>query len=304
MNLSEPKLELYKNRDMGQMMGFAATLVRRHWKHMFRTIGMMSLPLMLMSSTLYFLGTSANLAQFDMALGRVPTNPFNSNLLLACLSIYVTYITILWGTVYYVQLYDEKGPENFTWNDIWAKVFSHGWWLLLSNLLIFLVAGLATLVSFLFVFTIILIPLVFVCWLGIFAFIQLWTIVYLFEAKNLYDALMRSFVLVKKQWLKGIALFICCYMIVYGFIMLPAMAGMVFTFVQGNMGVESMFLDENLWLILLIQNLASILGFLSTFFISLSFTSFYLTNVERLEKVSLKARIAKLSENSPLSSYS
>lgn len=302
MNHEQTKLELYRVRDMGQMMGFAANLVRRHWRHMFRTIGLMSLPLMLMASTFYYLGSADIWKGFDPALGQ-PANSIGMNMVFAYIALYVTYCTILWGTVYYVQLYNEKGPENFQWNDIWAKVFAHGWWLLLSNMVIFIVIGFMTALSFLLIFTVILAPVTIVIVIGLVALSQVWTVVYLFEGKGLFDALDRSFKLLKKQWFKAIALLICCYMVVSGFIMLPAFLGILGTFLGGNVGIEDVFSEENLWLILLIQNLSTILSFFTTFFLSLSFTAFYLSNVERLEKVSLKARVEDLSEESTLSSY-
>lgn len=302
MNHEQAKLELYRVRDMGQMMGFAANLVRRHWRHMFRTIGLMSLPLMLMASTFYYLGSADIWKGFDPALGQ-PANSIGMNMIFAYIALYVTYCTILWGTVYYVQLYNEKGPENFQWNDIWAKVFAHGWWLLLSNMVIFIVIGFMTALSFLLIFTVILAPVTIVIVIGLVALSQVWTVVYLFEGKGLFDALDRSFKLLKKQWFKAIALLICCYMVVSGFIMLPAFLGILGTILGGNVGIEDVFSEENLWLILLIQNLSTILSFFTTFFLSLSFTAFYLSNVERLEKVSLKARVEDLSEESTLSSY-
>lgn len=304
MNEPQPKLELYRVRDMGQMMGFAANLVRRHYKHMFKTIGLMSLPLMLMASTLYYLGTAAVWEGFDPALGQMRTNPVNMNMFLAYIAIYFTYSAILWGTVYYVKLYQEKGPENFQWNDIWAKVFAHGWWLLLSNILIFLIIGILAALSFLLVFTVILAPVSFLLFAGLIAMSQVWTVVYLYEAKGLFVAFERCLKLLKKQWFKAIALLICSYMVVSGFIMLPAFIGLIGAMMGGNIGVEEIFSQDNLWLLLLIQNLSTILSFFTTFFLSLSFTAFYLSNVERLEKVSLKARVEKLSEDSTLSSYS
>lgn len=303
MNQDQAKLELYKIRDMGQMMGFAANLVRRHWKHMFRTIGLMSLPLMLMASTFYYLGSAEVWKGFDPALGQ-PANSMGWNMVFAYIAMYITYCTILWGTVYYVQLYNEKGPENFQWNDIWAKVFAHGWWLLLTNIVIFIIIGFMAAVSFLLVFTVILIPVTIAIVIGLIALTQVWTVIYLFERKGLFDSLDRAFKLLKKQWLQAIALLICSYMVVSGFILLPAFVGLIGSLLGGNVGIEDIFSEENLWLILLIQNLSTILSFFTTFFLSLSFTAFYLSNVERLEKVSLKARVERLSEESSLSTYS
>ncbi len=303
MNQDQAKLELYKIRDMGQMMGFAANLVRRHWKHMFRTIGLMSLPLMLMASTFYYLGSADVWKGFDPALGQ-PANSLGWNMVFAYIAIYITYCTLFWGTVYYVQLYNEKGPENFQWNDIWAKVFAHGWWLLLTNIVIFVIIGFMAAVSFLLVFTVILIPVTIAVVIGLVALTQVWTVIYLFERKGLFDSLDRAFKLLKKQWLQAIALLICSYMVVSGFILLPAFVGLIGTLLGGNVGIEDIFSEENLWLILLFQNLSTILSFFTTFFLSLSFTAFYLSNVERIEKVSLKARVEHLSEESPLSTYS
>ncbi|MHB1277852.1 MAG: hypothetical protein ACYC1Q_05590 [Bacteroidia bacterium] len=304
MNHEQAKLELYKVRDMGQMMGFAANLVRRHWKHMFRTIGLMSLPLMLMASTFYYLGTADGWEGYDPALGNPRGNAIGLNMIFAYIAIYITYATILWGTVYYVKLYEEKGPENFQWNDIWAKVFAHGWWLILSNIMIFILLGIAAGLSFLLVLTVILTPVTLLILLALMALSQVWTVIYLFEARGLFSALDRSFKLLQKQWFKAIALLVCSYMVVSGFVMLPAYLGLFGSLLGGNVGIEDIFSEENIWLILLIQNLSSILSFFTTFFVSLSFIAFYLSNVERLEKVSLKARVEKLSEDSTLSTYS
>lgn len=294
MNPDQAKLELYKVRDIGQMMGFAANLVRRHWKHMFKTIGLMSLPLMLMASTLYYLGTSNRADVFAPASGI--------NLYLAYAAIYITYCTLFWGTVYYVQLYDEKGPENFQWNDIWAKVFKHGWWLLLANLIILFLFGLLATVSSKLIFTVIFIPIALLLIFGLFAFTQLWTVIFLFEARSLVHSLDRAFKLMKDQWLRAIALLVCSLMVISGIVMMPVYISYFRIFIDG-IGYMENFLQEELWLILLFQNLFIVLLFLSTFFNSLSFTAFYLSNVERMEKKHLKQRVARLSDDSTLTSY-
>jgi|GEM_PF-2492382 len=304
MQNSSEKLVLYKERDLGQMMGLAANLIRRHYKHMFRTIGIMTLPLVLMASTLYYLGTASIIKNFDLALGKVPQNNYNLNILLSYIAIYLAYCAILWACVYYVKLYDEKGPENFTWNDIWAKVFKHGWKLLFSNIAIFLIIGIPMGLSFLLLFTVILAPATFIIIVGLASFTQLWTILYLYEEASLFDALDSSIKLMKKQWWKAIELLICSYLIVFGLMSLPAAIGLLIGFASGGIGLEAGLNEDTLFFVLLIQNLSMVLSFLSSFFLALSFTAFYLSNKERFNKISLQNRVAMLAENKISSTYS
>ncbi|MDX5319511.1 MAG: hypothetical protein LPK45_00490 [Bacteroidota bacterium] len=308
MHKEYEKLELYRNRDIGQMMGFAATLVRRHYKHMFRTIGLMSLPLVLAASTLYFLGTSRQLEVFSM----IRSNPqvlqeqglYNLNLILSYLASYFAFLSIVWGGVYYVQLYDEKGPENFQWNDIWNKVFEHGWKAIFGNIIIFFIIFTLMFLAILPAFTIILIPVTFILILGLSALTFLWEVVYLFEKKNALESLDISFKLLKKQWWKAIGLLIISYAIVYGFIAIPTLGILIPNFIRSATGAMNPINEDTIFWILIFQNINTVVGFIASFFMVLSFTAFYLTNKERLFHVSLGRRIDQLELESETGTYS
>lgn len=300
MQNNTDKLIFYKERDIGQMMGLAANLIRMHYKHMFRTIGIMTLPLVLMASTLNYLA-SVN----DLQRSRV--DPFQSmfsmSTLFSYLAIYLAYCAILWGCVYYVKLYEEKGPENFTWNDIWAKVFKHGWQLLFTNMLVFLIIGAMSVGAILLIFTVILSPVSIILLLGLAGLSQLWTVTYLYEEAPILEALDRSFKMMKKQWWKNIGLLICSYFIVYGFVSLPgALLGLI-GFGTGSLGAGMEILESTFFL-LAIQNFSTVVSFFSTFFLTFTYLAFYFSNKERLGKVTLKERVAKLAIEEIPSTYS
>jgi len=58
------------------------------------------------------------------------------------------------------------------------------------------------------------------------------------------------------------------------------------------------------YFLMIYQNISTVLGFLTTFFIAMSYTGFYLTNKERNDNISLKRRVAQLAETPDLSTYS
>lgn len=299
------------------MMGLAATMIRRHYKHMFRTIGIMSLPLILAASTLYYLATT-NMVESLQANPFVRTNPlagmFGGNFLLSMLAYYMTYITILWGSVYYLKLYDEKGPENFQWNDIWNLVFRHGWKLIFSNILIFillivfffilaLIFGLfAQIASFFAFFVFLLYPIMF----GIMAFIFIWQVTYLYEACGLFDAFAKAIALVKGQFWKSIGLLIASFVATYGILLTPLMITILFSLLEGSYGHVNplaMMGSMNIWS-LIFQNLTTVFTYISMYFISLSFMAFYLSNRERISYVSLGRKVEKLADDQEVNAYS
>lgn len=305
MKEEKEQLELFKVRDIGQMMGLAATLIRRHYKHMFKTIGVMSIPLVLAASTFYILGSTEQMnALNEITRGGRPPSPFstwNINTLFSFVASYLAYTSIFWGTVYYVQLYDEKGPENFQYNDLWNKVFRHGWKAIFSNLIIWIISGFALGLSILVAFLIITVPLTFILALAIMGFAFLWQIVYLYERIAVFDAMDFAMKLMKKQWWKAIALALFSIIITYGFILLP-------TFIFAAFGISELESGQGdpssfILMMLVFQNIATIVGYLATYFISLSFVAFFLSNKERILHVSLSRRIDKLGEDQELTAY-
>jgi len=309
------KIELYKIRDVGQTMGFAIALIRRHYKHMFKTIGLMTIPLVLAASTLYFLGTTQQISDVQ-ALGnnqfRTPGSFINGQLILAILISFLTYIAILWGCVYYVKLYDEKGPENFTWNDIWNQVFEHGWRLIfaimLMGIIFFIVAIILTLVMGALVsigpfMMVIILPLVFVGFIMFFILQITWMIVYLFERKPMFDAWSEARRLLSNRWWKGLAILFFSYLIIYGIFVIPSISLQLIPILR-SLGIEVPFSVNSPYFLMIYQNISTVLGFLTTFFIAMSYTGFYLTNKERNDNISLKRRVAQLAETPDLSTYS
>jgi len=309
------KIELYKIRDVGQTMGFATALIRRHYKHMFKTIGLMTIPLALAASTLYFLGTTQQLSDLQ-AVGsnnfRTPSSFFNGQLILSVLLSFLTYIAIFWGCVYYVKLYDEKGPENFTWNDIWNQVFEHGWRIIFAIILLGIIFAVVVLILSLVIGFIvalgtfmifIILPFIFIGVIMLSILQITWMIVYLFERKPMFDAWSEARRLLSGRWWKGLAILVFSYLIIYGIFVIPSVALQLFPILK-SLGVEVPFSLNSPYILMIYQNISTILGFLATFFIAMSYTGFYLTNKERNDNISLSRRVTNLQETPDLSTYS
>lgn len=296
------KIELYQERDMGQIIAVAATIFRRHWKHMFRTIGLMSLPLFLMTSTLYFLTGNS------ITSGELPNmNSFKDlslNMLLSGLSGYLAFTVLTWSCIYYIQLYEEKGPENFDATDIWNKVFNHGWQLLLVNIIYFVLFMLAAVVLFLTFFTFILIPVSLVAFLFLYTFFFFLPVVFLMEKRGIFPSIERALSLLKKRWLKAIGILICTVTVIMGFIFTPIFFGSLLSETLGGFGFEAQDLVQNAWIVILIQNVSLIFSFVATFFLMTGFASLYYSLVESRDLHTLTQRVEQLSEETETGTYS
>ena len=303
MNPDTEKIEFYQLRDMGRVISVATHLIRKHTGHLFRTVGLMTIPLLLASSTLYFLATSKtlDLAQNPESMGQ--TLPFLSfQYLFFILIAFVTYLTSVWATVYYMSLYEERGPENYDMSDIWSRVGKHGLMLIpaiivysimlgLGAVLLSVIGGVLILIPFLGVLAIIGL---FFGMLFVLSLYQMTITVLLVEKASIFNALGRAVTLLKGNWWKSVGVVFCSYIVVIAIAYVPTLGMTIYNVVSGLDAGGVPDPNRLRWIILVVQNIMLVLSFAGGILFHMSFTSLFYSLKEEKDRVSLTRRVQAL----------
>jgi MFS family permease len=284
-------LNLYEKRDAGQVLSATLRFIRANGKQLFKIVGLMTLPLILLSSTFSSLNYSS--------LSSLQENPYFSfstaGGLFSVLSAYLAYLCMCWGIAYFLLLHNEKGKDNFELGDVWNLVFQHGWKLFFV-LLIYL--ALFVLVSFFAVFislvTVVLIPFIFFVLLLLMVPLTLMPLVYLTEQEGFFHTIDRTFFLLRGRMLSGMGIILISFILFGMWIIAPSyFLTMLMTGFQENIFHSGFSIP----LFVALYNLIQVISVAAYFFVQLAFGIFYYSLAEQKDYVSLKSRIEAIGSN-------
>lgn len=290
--MESQKINLHESKDVGQTISVGMKILVGNYKHVFRTMGLMVLPIYLMATTMYFLLGRDMFQLSANPTGGIAFSSFGVNFFLTILCYYLAHVSLIWGAVYYVKLYNERGPGNFEMADLWTEVFKHGWKLLYALLIVGLLTGIVSVIAFLIsAITIILIPVIYIGWIFIAAFLFFFPMVMLLEKEGISGSIDRTFKLLKGSWFKAIGILIVSYTMVMLTVIGPMMI-LNIIFAENIIQFEDG--TPNIGVLLLVQNILQIFSLFFSVIIQFSFAVFYFGCLEKLDKIGLRERIAKL----------
>ncbi len=299
-------IELYKTRDMGQVLQTSVSILKLHYKPLFKLFAIICLPIYLAGNTLISLSSTRLIGSVaeEARTGTSIANPLDnltdlftsSNFLLGFVLLLLTSFTISWVSVYFMKNLAGDAENNTEPSDIWTQILDSGWKLIPASLLFGFLFGIAMLVSMLIsFFTLVLIPVWYVFFLFSMVLLFLFPPVYLIEEEGLFSSLERIFRLLKKRWLRGFGLLIVSLIVVSVITVIPSLLlGLVSAFNPFDIQAQAQMSGTLTGLLL--SNLLGILGLFGYLVMGIIFTVFYYSLVEEKDQVMLRKKIENIGE--------
>lgn len=292
-------IELYRTRDMGQVLSVSIKLFKQHFKSLFKLILLTALPPYILGQTLVTLvGKGVTGMDIFDSLDGLAITQLSFGYFCSMVGSFLVY----WTAIYYVQNYQESQGQMLSTNQLFNKIKSHGWQMIPAAILI----GLLFLVLFvpvLFVLksnpaigALLVFALLIVMFLLIIPLV-LYFPIFLIEKSSFIETFSRSFYLLKRHWLQTIGMLIVIFIILMVIVGIPSsIVGILIGLGSAGLMEPDTFNTSNIALLLISQNIIAFLSLYISLWTMIAFTVHYYSLVETKDQVSLSKAIDSMDD--------
>jgi len=197
-----------EERDFGQIVNATFAFISQEFKHIIKPIIFFAGPFLLLGILIYGLGqyglmqSSQTTKYGNEFSGMMPQMAY---FFVGGLFLFIGLVMLVTSVNSYIKMYNEKGKDAFTLDDVWKETKSKFLKIAISHFLLSIAFVIIAFIGLIFLE----IPLIYVIVLSVFVFPS-----QSFENKSFMEAIRRSIFLIKDRWFMTFALLIISTLVV------------------------------------------------------------------------------------------